>query len=245
MVIFLWLLAIGILIFLFLLAIITGKLRVEIKNLEIKNKEEWNLRLVQELMEELEKEELVSTHKVKELIQEKFFYIKYDFVISLYIFKFIRIFSLNANNKSVKIYGKKINKDKLIKKLQAEEIKISLKDKIKLSKRLIPSLKNFELYMKLGTDNPILSAFLVYILNTLLTIFLTEASKKSKLEEIKKWRYLIMQNNFIQNSLNLILSCIIEWKLVHIMYMFSLLKKGRVKKNGKSSNRRTNEKCYG
>ena len=99
--------------------------------------------------------------------------------------------------------------------------------------------------MKLGTDNPILSAFLVYILNTLLTIFLTEASKKSKLEEIKKWRYLIMQNNFIQNSLNLILSCIIEWKLVHIMYMFSLLKKGRVKKNGKSSNRRTNEKCYG
>ena len=166
-------------------------------------------------------------------------------MISLYIFKFIKIFSLNANNKSVKIYGKKINKDKLIKKLQAEEIKISLKDKIKLSKRLIPSLKNFELYMKLGTDNPILSAFLVYILNTLLTIFLTEASKKSKLEEIKKWRYLIMQNNFIQNSLNLILSCIIEWKLVHIMYMFSLLKKGRVKKNGKSSNRRTNEKCYG
>ena len=64
MVIFLWLLAIGILIFLFLLAIITGKLRVEIKNLEIKNKEEWNLRLVQELMEELEKEEN-STFNIK------------------------------------------------------------------------------------------------------------------------------------------------------------------------------------
>lgn len=245
MVIFLWLLILAILIFLILLAIVTGHLRVEIKELEIKNKAEWNLKLIQEFMEELEKEEIVSSHKVKKLMNEMLFYIKYDFKVSLYIFKFIKIFSLNANNKSIKIYGKKINKSKLIKKLKSEEINLSLKDKVKLSKRLIPNLKKLELYMKLGTDNPILTAFLVSIFNIFLTIFLSEASKKSSLKDIRKWKYLIAQNNFIQNSFNLILSCIIDWKIVHIMYMFSLLKKGRVKKDGESSNRRANEKCYG
>ena len=51
MVIFLWLLILAILIFLILLAIVTGHLRVEIKELEIKNKAEWNLKLIQEFIE--------------------------------------------------------------------------------------------------------------------------------------------------------------------------------------------------
>ncbi len=245
MVIFLWTLAIAILIIFIFLGIFTAKLKVEIKNLEIKNKEEWNLKLIKDLIEELERMEYLTKKELREIIKNRFFYINYDIQFNFYMFSFIKIFSLRADNNTIKIFGKSINRNKFIEKIKMENMKIDTKMSLKDIRKTLPRLEKLKLYMKLGTEEPIITAILTTISNTFLVVILSELSKKSKQKEIENWEYAIVQNNFIQNSLNLILSCIIEWKFVHIMYIFKLLKSRRVKKNGKSSDRRSNEKCYG
>lgn len=245
MVIFLWTLAIAILIIFIFFGIFTAKLKVEIKNLEIKNKEEWNLKLIKDLIEELERMEYLTKKELREIIKNRFFYINYDIQFNFYMFSFIKIFSLRADNNNIKIFGKSINRNKFIEKIKMENMKIDTKMSLKDIRKTLPRLEKLKLYMKLGTEEPIITAILTTILNTFLVVILSELSKKSKQKEIENWEYAIVQNNFIQNSLNLILSCIIEWKFVHIMYIFKLLKSRRVKKNGKSSDRRSNEKCYG
>lgn len=245
MVIFLWTLAIVILIIFIFLGLLTAKLKVEIKNLEIKNKEEWNLKLIKDLIEELERMEYLTKKELKEIIKNRFFYINYDIQFNFYMFSFIKIFSLRADNSNIKIFGKSINRNKFIEKMKMENMKIDAKMSLKDIRKTFPRLKKLKLYMKLGTEEPIVTAILTTTLNTFLVVILSELSKKSKQKEIENWEYAIIQNSFIQNSLNLILSCIIEWKFVHIMYIFKLLKSRRVKKNGKSSDRRSNEKCYG
>ena len=117
MVIFLWTLAIAILIIFIFLGIFTAKLKVEIKNLEIKNKEEWNLKLIKDLIEELERMEYLTKKELREIIKNRFFYINYDIQFNFYMFSFIKIFSLRADNNTIKIFGKSINRNKFIKKI--------------------------------------------------------------------------------------------------------------------------------
>ena len=142
---------------------------------------------------------------------------------------------MSSNLEEIKAILKKYGQDHLLNHYE------SLDEAHK--QKLLNEIKNIDLYTEIGTENPILSSFLVTIVNGIFLIILKNLLVKNfKKENVK---YKILQSIFCENLLNISLSCIIEWKLVHIMYIFKKIKNRRVKKYGKSSNRRSNEKCYG
>ena len=243
MVIFLYFLAIIIFLFILFLLIFTAKIQINIKNFELNNNGKWNLEKFKQLVNRLYKEEYSTPKQIKSAFVHDYFYVEYNFEIYIYWTRFFKIKLVEISNKTLKIFGINFDKEKILQKFKFEEIKIEEGIDLEIIINMLPKIKNIDLYTEIGTENPILSSFLVTIVNGIFLIILKKLLVKNfKKENVK---YKILQSIFCENLLNISLSCIIEWKLVHIMYIFKKIKNRRVNKYGKSSNRRSNEKCYG
>ena len=146
-----------------------------------------------------------------------------------------------------KIKYAKIKIDK--KKIQKLKIKNSFKDikkdaeilkNIKIGeivKKLKVDIEKLNLSLELGTEEITLTVFLVTIISTLLGIALHNQNK----ENID---FNIVPLYQFGNSVNLKLNCIIDVKIVHIIYViYILLKKGMIK-NERTSNRRSYDYSY-
>lgn len=141
--------------------------------------------------------------------------------------------SLNIFNK-FDIFRIKIDKTKLNKLLNKNTTKMDLSMiKIKDIKELIKNIKVEKAIInsKIGTENPIITSFIVATLVSTLAILFAKTKKPSyKIEPI------YINKNYLYLNFN----CIFKVKLVHIINISrKLKKKGVVPKYGNTSNRRT------
>lgn len=149
---------------------------------------------------------------------------------------------------SIKIDKGKIYKLKLKQKMQNIDFKKMKKDMPKkeeikdIVKKLDVEIDTFKLKLKIGTEDVIFTSAIVTILASFIGIGLARVIKEYKEEKYKYEVYPIYQN---KNQIFLNLNCIIKVKMVHIIFIiYLLLKKRRVDKNERTSNRRTYDYSY-
>ena len=140
--------------------------------------------------------------------------------------------SLNIFNK-LDIIKIKIDKNKLNKLLSKNTPKMDLSMiKIEKIRELIKNIQVEKIIInsKIGTENPIITSFIVATLASILAILFAK---------IKKPSYKIEPVYTNKNYLYLNIDCIFKVKLVHIINISkNLKKKGVVPKYGNTSNRR-------
>lgn len=202
-----------------ILTIFLLKIKIEIKELNIKYKENN------------------KNNKIE-------FYIQ----IKGYIFKFIKIFSIKINNNKAKKYLKKIKKLGIYEKILKRKTfnKKSLKKmqnfyrtyKNKYQKNPI-TIEKINLNAEIGLINLETTSAIIATLGTVLAIPLIFLKKED-------YKYKICAN-YEENKIinvNLFFQSIITINLKHIIIIALKMKKRGVDKNGRTSNTRFNEHCY-
>ena len=165
----------------------------------------------------------------------------YEIDIKLHLFNFIKVLSikidkekinkLNLKDKIQKINFKKLQKEVLPKKEQKE-----------ILRKLNIELKKFDLKLQIGTIDVIFTTAIVTLLASGIGIGLANIIKEYKKEKYNYEIYPIYQN---KNLIKIQLNCIINLKMVHIIsIIYLLLKKRRVEKDGRTSNRRAYDYSY-
>lgn len=165
---------------------------------------------------------------------------KISFIIkfSFCLFNKLRYFTTTIDNQKINLLynsGKiDINKFRQDRELN--------KEVLKALRRTEYTIEKFKLNGEIGTDNAAFTALSIGFLNSIIPIFVL---RKIKFKNIDNY-YLNINPIFInQNLVNLDLNCIISIKLVNIINIIHfLLKKGRVNKNERTSNRRSYAYSY-
>lgn len=117
-----------------------------------------------------------------------------------------------------------------------------LKQNIKEIKNLKINIKQFDFYLALGTENVIVTSILILLISTFLPFVLTKTIKKY---ENNKFKYKIIPIYKNENIFKMVLNCIINVKMVHIIHVtYNVLKKRRVYKNERTSDRRSYDNSY-
>lgn len=166
---------------------------------------------------------------------------KYDIEICIdfCLFNKIRFFRFTITKDKIK--REKIFK-KLEKKISNEKINISLCESKKILKKVKINLETFNAKIKIGTEEIILTSFIVGILSSFIGILLGKAIKHYKPD---KYEYVIIPYYNKKNIFDMNLNCIINVKLVHIIYVIYMFSKKRSEnKNERTSNRRSYDYSY-
>lgn len=165
--------------------------------------------------------------KKRELDKEFLIYLEFYLLGIVKIAK-IRITKERINKLNIKQDFKDVEKDiKLVKNVHP--IEIIKKLKIKLEK--------ITLYLEIGTDECVWTAYIVAIISSIIGIIMGVTNPKTK-----GFRVLPLYN--FGNSIKFNLNCIINVKIVHIIYVIYILLKRRRKDNGRTSNRRAYDYSY-
>ncbi len=179
--------------------------------------------------------------KIKNLNRCNYSYFDPNFKVklSLYLFNKIKWLSINLDrNKIKKILSKANFKNNDIRKI---EKKLKLKE-LKRLKKLGLKISYMDLKIVLGTEDAVLTAFLVFAVSTFISILLPNIIKES---EANNCDYIIKPIYIDKNVYKIEFNCIIELKVVHIIDIINfLVKKGRSDKNERTSNRRSYEYGY-
>ena len=155
----------------------------------------------------------------------------YKIYIKFYFLKFFRIFKISITDEKIK--KKKINE--LIKNLDIVKDKNIFELKIIDGlKRLNIKLEKIDLKVYLGTEDAAITAILIGIIASGLGIIFrkkTENLNNAKFETIPIYKD--------KNYLKIYLNGIFKTNMIHIIHIiYILIKKGRVEKDGRTSNRR-------
>ncbi len=159
----------------------------------------------------------------------------YEFKISLYLFGKIKWFSIKIDNRKFKNKYKKMILDTISLKQLGQDFK---KQDLKYIETLKPKISHLNFKVKLGTEDAVLTSFIVFAISTIISILLPYRIKKY---DKNKYYYQILPLYVNKNVYEIKLDCIIEVKMVHIInIIYVLSKKRRVDKNGqRTSNRRS------
>ena len=153
--------------------------------------------------------------------------------LEIYFLHRIKIasFSLNKN-----IFSK-INIKNDLQKLRNSFLKVKNIKSIEILKKSKLQIEKGYLNVEIGTDDVIITGFLVTIVSSIAGILFRNTNKKdSFFKVIPLYEY--------GNAINFNFNCIIKVKMVHIIYViFILIKKG-MKKNERTSNRRSYDYSY-
>ena len=207
-----------IILFLIALVIISGSIKVKILNLKI------------------------SSERVKN--------VQFDVRILVCLFNKLKLFEIQIDRKKMdtpKMHKiiKKASHSKTamkIKEMNLKELNINLKDIIKYSKKMRLKIEKLKLKIELDTENVLLTTYLVPIISTIIAILLSKFANKCKREN---YFYVINPLYENRNFIKIETSCIISLKLVHIInIIYIFLRKGRKRKDERTSNRRVNDNCY-
>lgn len=172
------------------------------------------------------------------------FELEYKGKICLYLMGKIKLLSFkidNSKNKNSKINVfisrriEKIKKESKYNNKRQKEIRKKILKQIKEKVRL----KLFKLKLFIGTQNIILTSYLVGIISSIIPNIIRNNIDSFSYEKFKLKILPIYEN---QNYIYLELNSIISIKLVHIINMFKLM--GGIK-NERSPNRGLNVNCYG
>ena len=223
----------GLIIFiLFGLAFLTTRIKIDIIYLKIINKKSIDLDFIKDILDECDSKMVLTKKQVLDEIKNMIFSIEYKIRINIYFFNKIRIFSFVIDNNKL-FFSKKYN-FKFNKKLDLETLFL-----------IFSKLNKIKLCINVSTESPIFTSILTTLINGILTIMIRDLYKKEKIQDIKNCDYKVIQINDLKNKIDISFSCIIELKLVNIINIYKLLNKEGKIKSGKSSNRKSNEKCYG
>lgn len=163
----------------------------------------------------------------------------YLFKIKLVIFGTLPIINLKINREKLKKLENNL-KDKKI-KLDINKIgKQITKENINDAKKLQMHIEKIKLKINFGTENTILTSFMVPIISTIWSIVLT---KKRVKEEKQRLEINPIYNK--GNLVNIVFEGIFEIKMIHIIKVIcAKIKKRRVEKYERTSNRRAYDYSY-
>ena len=161
------------------------------------------------------------------------------FKIKLVIFGTLPIINLKINREKLKKLENNL-KDKKI-KLDINKIgKQITKENINDAKKLQMHIEKIKLKINFGTENTILTSFIVPIISTIWSIVLT---KKRVKEEKQRLEINPIYNK--GNLVNIVFEGIFEIKMIHIIKVIcAKIKKRRVEKYERTSNRRAYDYSY-
>jgi len=166
----------------------------------------------------------------------------YQIIIKILTLEKIPIFRLKINKSKIeKINAKTHLKQKIKKEIQKQDIAkaIEMEKKYDLKKLILEVYKNIKLETEninlkidIGTENVVLTSFIIPIISTILAFTVKRNFEVQPIYQNK---------NIIKFELNGIFSV----KMIHIIDTICILKKKRrVYKNERTSNRRTYDNCY-
>lgn len=161
----------------------------------------------------------------------------YAIILSLYLGNKLRWISFHLNNEKIrKAYGKM-----QLEKIDLKKIEKNFKwEDLKAIKTLQPKISKLKLNMQLGLEEPMLTAFLVSILSSLISILLPHFVINMKKGQYDYTIEPIYQN---KNIYKIQFNCIIQVKMVHIInVIYIILKKGRSDLNERTT---SNRRSYG
>lgn len=153
--------------------------------------------------------------------------------LGLYLFNKVKLFQITIDDKKIKDLYKsgKIDVNKL--KNNKELNKLMLK----LLKNIDFTVEELKLKGYIGTEDAAFTAITASIINIIIPIILKNRVKKYQKDKVGYGLDTVYVN---QNIVNLEFNCIISIKIVHIINIIYILsKKEGVKKNERTSNRRT------
>lgn len=158
----------------------------------------------------------------------------YELMISFYLFNKVKWISFHLNDKKMRKIYSKMQLEKI--DIRTFEKDFKLKDLKELSK-LNAKLSYFNLKMKLGTEDAILTSFIVCFISSFISLLLPHVIKKYQKNQ---YDYMIQPLYLYKNLYEIKFNCIIEVKIVHIINIsYIFWKKRRVDKNERTSNRRS------
>lgn len=161
----------------------------------------------------------------------------YAIILSLYLGNKIKWISIHLNDKKLrKTYSKmqleKIDLKKLEKDLRWEDLRII--------KKIQPKISNLRLDMQMGLENPVVTAFLVTSISSIIAILLPYVAINRKKGH---YEYTIVPVYRNKNLYKIQFDCIIQVKMVHIINVISsIFKKGRSDFNERTT---SNRRSYG
>ena len=161
------------------------------------------------------------------------------FKIKLVIFGTLPIINLKINREKLKKLENNL-KDKKI-KLDINKIgKQITKENINDARKLQMHIEKIKLKINFGTENTILTSFIVPIISTIWSIVLT---KKRVKEEKQRLEINPIYNK--GNLVNIVFEGLFEIKMIHIIKVIcAKIKKRRVEKYERTSNRRAYDYSY-
>lgn len=186
--------------------LLLSEIQIEIKNLKIGNKEE-------------------NKGRIKD---------KYEVKITLYFLEKIPILWFRLNDKRIR----KISNSKQLEKIDLKAIEKNVKfnkETIQIIKNIKIKISKLNLRIDIGTEDAILTSYLIAFIASLIGLILPHLMQKNKINNCKYIVNPIYQN---RNIYHVNLDSIISIKIVHIIYsMLFFVKKGR-DKHERTSNRR-------
>ena len=101
-------------------------------------------------------------------------------------------------------------------------------------------INKLNLKIKIGTENAFFTSMIIPIISSIISIILMK-----KITNVEKQKYIVEPIYLNQNILEILISGIFEMKMIHIInIIYILIKKEGVKKNERTSNRRTYDYGY-
>ena len=167
----------------------------------------------------------------------------YEIVLILKILDKIPIFKLKIDKKELEKLKKK---EKLQKRVNEINLKI-IENKNKFDKNVLEAIKKANIEIKkinlkieIGTENAFFTSLLIPVISTIVSILI-----RRKIKNIEKQRFIVNPIYCNQNIANIEISGIFEIKMIHIINIIYILnKKEGVKKNERTSNRRSYDYSY-
>ena len=139
--------------------------------------------------------------------------------IKVYIFRKIRILSIKLHRNYCEIFKIKI-KLNLLKKLK-EDKQSGIMFVIKNIGKLKPKVKKINLKLDIGTEDLIITTFLVPIISTVLSIYITrnlEVTKERKMKQSSNYKLKITPQYLNKNNFKLLASGQISFDLLNTLF---------------------------
>lgn len=158
---------------------------------------------------------------------------EYKAFIQLYFLNKIKILSIKINDERIR----KMYSSKQIEKIDFNKIKEDIpinKETFSIIKKLKLRIEKLNLEANLGIEDAVLTSYAVAIIASLISIFLPHLVKDMNHNQI---RYVI-EPIYNKNIFSIYLDCILELKVVHIIYVIYCLEKKKGEKYERTSNRR-------
>ena len=180
----------------------------------------------------IEIQNLALTNRKEEKLNKN-----YAVVLSLYLGNKLKWMSFHLNSKKLRKAYSKMQ----LEKIDLKKIEKNFKwEDLKAIKILQPKISKLKLNMQLGLEDPMLTAFLVTIFSSFLSILLPHVAINMKKEHYNYTIEPIYQN---KNIYKIQFNCIIQVKMVHIInVIYIFLKKGRSDLNERTT---SNRRSYG